>query len=90
MLCVVVVKNAIVFGMGFATNVLSLPALLGAGAGTLVLSDANNHASLILGLRLSRATVRLFKHNDVRHLEVLARQAIAQRKWNKIVVVSTI
>lgn len=78
-------QSAIVFGMGFATNVLSLPGLL--GPGTLALSDANNHASLILGLRMSRATVRVFRHNDVRHLERQARRALAERHWTNIVIV---
>ena len=73
--------------MGFGTNTLGLPGLLGAGC--LALSDANNHASLILGLRLARATVRVFRHNDVRHLEQLARAAVAEGKWRKIVIVST-
>lgn len=72
--------------MGFATNALSLPGLL--GPEVLVLSDENNHASLILGLRLSRASVRVFRHNDVRHVEQLARQGIAEGKWKKIVIVS--
>lgn len=75
-----------VVGMGFATNVLSLPALL--GPGVLALSDESNHASLILGLRMSRATVRVFRHNDVRHAERLATAAIAEGKWKKIVIVS--
>jgi serine palmitoyltransferase len=80
-------QAAIVFGMGFATNALSLPGLL--GPGVLALSDENNHASLILGLRLARATVRVFRHNDLRHLERLARAAIAEGCWTKIVIVST-
>ncbi|XP_045534668.1 serine palmitoyltransferase 2 isoform X1 [Papilio machaon] len=79
------VEAALVCGMGFATNALGLPGLLGPGA--LVLSDENNHASLILGLRLSRVTVRVFRHNDLRHLERLAREAIAERRWTKIVIV---
>jgi serine palmitoyltransferase len=32
----------------------------------LVISDAKNHASIILGLRLSGATIRVFKHNSTR------------------------
>lgn len=51
------VEDAITFGMGFATNVLNLPSILGPGC--LVLSDEFNHASLILGLRLSGATVKV-------------------------------
>lgn len=79
------VEAAIVFGMGFATNTLSLPGLL--GPDVLALSDENNHSSLILGMRLARATVRVFRHNDVKHLEQLARAGIAEGKWRKIVVV---
>lgn len=79
------VESAIVVGMGFATNTLMLPGLL--GPDTLAISDANNHASLILGLRLARATVRVFRHNDVKHLEQLARAAVAEGKWRKIVIV---
>ena len=56
------VEDAITFGMGFATNALNLPSLISKGC--LVLSDENNHASLILGLRLSGATIRVFKHNS--------------------------
>lgn len=56
------VEDAIVFGMGFATNALNLPSLLTPGC--LVLSDEKNHASLILGLRLSGVVTRVFKHNS--------------------------
>lgn len=56
------VEDAIAFGMGFATNALNLPSLLSKGC--LVLSDEKNHASLILGVRLSGATVKVFKHNS--------------------------
>lgn len=55
-------EDAITFGMGFATNALNLPSLVSKGC--LVISDENNHASLILGLRLSGATIRVFKHNS--------------------------
>ncbi|VEL40780.1 unnamed protein product [Protopolystoma xenopodis] len=34
-----------------------------------VISDELNHTSLILGCRLSGATVRRFKHNDIEDLE---------------------
>lgn len=79
-------QAAVVFGMGFATNALGLAALVPRGA--LVLSDENNHASLILGLRVAGAAVRVFRHNDVRHLERLARAAVAEGHWTKIVIVS--
>lgn len=55
------VEAAITCGMGFATNALNIPTLLYPGC--LVISDEKNHASLILGLRLSGATIKVFKHN---------------------------
>ncbi|XP_050586190.1 serine palmitoyltransferase 2 [Bombus affinis] len=85
------VEDAIVFGMGFATNALNLPSLVSKGC--LVLSDEKNHASLILGLRLSGATVRVFKHNNMKHLENCLKTAIvfgqpdSGEPWKKIVIV---
>jgi serine palmitoyltransferase len=61
-------EDAIVFGMGFATNSLNLPSLVSPGC--LVLSDEKNHASLILGLRLSGATIKVFRHNSMYTLTV--------------------
>ncbi|KAH8281737.1 hypothetical protein KR054_002533 [Drosophila jambulina] len=68
------VEDAIVFGMGFATNALNLPSLLGPNC--LVISDEKNHASIILGLRLSGATTKVFKHNNMRDLERVLRQGV--------------
>lgn len=57
------VEDAIVFGMGFATNALNLPSLITPGC--LVLSDEKNHASLIIGLRISGAVTQVFHHNGL-------------------------
>jgi len=57
------VDNAIIFGMGFATNTLNLPAIMNSEC--LVLSDEYNHASVILGIRLSGATSVVYKHNGI-------------------------
>lgn len=54
-------EASIVFGMGFATNSCNIATLV--GKGSLIFSDALNHASLILGCRLSGATIKTFKHN---------------------------
>ncbi|KAI4499605.1 hypothetical protein M0802_005175 [Mischocyttarus mexicanus] len=85
------VEDAIVFGMGFATNALNLPSLITKDC--LVISDEKNHASLILGLRLSGATARVFKHNNVKHLEEILKKAIVYgqpksgKPWKKIIIV---
>jgi len=54
------VEAALVFGMGFATNALNIPCLL--GPATLVLSDEKNHASIVLGLRLS-GKINVYNNN---------------------------
>jgi len=84
-------EAALVFGMGFGTNSWSLPALL--SRGTLVLSDALNHASIVAGCRASEAKIQVFKHNDPDSLEAALRKAIAygqprtHRPWKKIVII---
>ncbi|MFI7277126.1 8-amino-7-oxononanoate synthase [Streptomyces sp. NPDC049879] len=55
-------EAALVFASGYAANLAVLTAL--AGRGTLVVSDAGNHASLIDGCRLSRAAVTVVPHAD--------------------------
>ncbi|UCE87740.1 MAG: aminotransferase class I/II-fold pyridoxal phosphate-dependent enzyme, partial [Deltaproteobacteria bacterium] len=62
---------ALVFGTGYMANVGVIPAL--AGRGDLVVSDALAHASIIDGCRLSRASVRVFPHNDAAGLERVLR-----------------
>lgn len=84
-------EDAITFGMGFATNSMNIPALM--GKGTLILSDQLNHASLVLGTRLSQSIIRIFKHNDMTDLEEKIRDAICYGQprthspWKKILLV---
>lgn len=84
------VEDAMMVSMGFATNAGGLTAL--AKEGTLVLSDELNHASIRLGARGSGATVRCYRHNDMRDLEKKLREGISAgrkegEKWDKILVV---
>jgi 8-amino-7-oxononanoate synthase len=53
---------ALLFPTGYQANIGAVATL--AGPGDLIVSDAYNHASLIDGCRLSRATVRVFPHAD--------------------------
>ncbi len=59
--------TATVFQSGFATNQGVLGAIL--QEGDLVVSDELNHASIIDGLRLTKATKKVFKHADAAHLD---------------------
>ena len=85
------VDASITFGMGFATNSLNIPTLVGKGC--LILSDELNHASLVLGSRLSGASIKVFKHNDPVDLEAKLKKAIIEghpitrRPWKKILIV---
>eukprot|EP00208_Stichococcus_sp_RCC1054_P003757 CAMPEP_0206138564 /NCGR_PEP_ID=MMETSP1473-20131121/3408_1 /ASSEMBLY_ACC=CAM_ASM_001109 /TAXON_ID=1461547 /ORGANISM="Stichococcus sp, Strain RCC1054" /LENGTH=284 /DNA_ID=CAMNT_0053532031 /DNA_START=188 /DNA_END=1039 /DNA_ORIENTATION=+ len=82
---------ALTFGMGFATNSVGIPALV--GRGSLIISDALNHSSIVSGARGSGAKVKVFQHNDPVSLEALLRRSISEgqprthRPWKKILVV---
>ncbi|SDK20166.1 8-amino-7-oxononanoate synthase [Streptomyces indicus] len=55
-------EAALVLSSGYAANLAAVTAL--APHGTLVVSDAGNHASLIDGCRLARGTTAVAAHND--------------------------
>jgi 8-amino-7-oxononanoate synthase len=60
-------ERALLFPSGYMVNIGVLPALV--GEQDVIYSDALNHASLIDGCRLSKATVRVFPHLDLHALE---------------------
>ncbi|MEU3247281.1 MULTISPECIES: 8-amino-7-oxononanoate synthase [unclassified Streptomyces] len=55
-------EAALVFSSGYAANLAAVTAL--APHGSLVVSDAGNHASLIDGCRLARGTTQVVAHAD--------------------------
>jgi len=56
-----------VFQSGFTANAGTVSAVL--GKEDLIISDELNHASIIDGARLSRATIKVFKHKDTKDCE---------------------
>ncbi|MGK3998952.1 aminotransferase class I/II-fold pyridoxal phosphate-dependent enzyme [Sorangium sp. So ce1024] len=73
-------EAALLFSSGYAANVGVLSAL--ARPGDVIVSDALNHASIIDGCRLSRATVEVVRHLDLASVEdALVRAAGARRRW---------
>lgn len=59
-------EAALYFGSGYAANLAILTTFL--ENGDVVFSDERNHASLIDGLRLSKARRIIFRHNDIDEL----------------------
>jgi 8-amino-7-oxononanoate synthase len=72
--------EALLGSSGYALNVGALACLL--GPEDVVYSDALNHASVIDGLRLSRARVRRYPHADPDALRALVlAEGPARRRW---------
>ena len=62
-------EAALVFTSGYVSNWATLSTLGANIPGVVIFSDAGNHASMIEGVRHSRAEKRIWKHNDVRDLD---------------------
>ena len=71
-------EAALLFPTGYQANVGLITSL--AGAEDVLFSDALNHASLIDGCRLSRATIHVFDHADPESAERLLREHRASHR----------
>lgn len=83
-------EDSIIVSQGYGTNASLFASIVDSQC--LVLSDSLNHASIRFGIRLSGASVKVFKHNDMKDLEKIIRNEIAQgqpkthRPWKKIII----
>ncbi len=67
-------EKAIVFSSGYVANESTISTLLNLLGDAVVFSDEKNHASIISGIKKSKALKEIFKHNDVNHLEDLIKK----------------
>ena len=70
-------ESAITFNTGYMANVGTISALC--GKNDFIFSDELNHASIIDGIRLSRAKCFVYKHNDMADLQRVIQEAEKSR-----------
>ena len=68
-------QAALLFTSGYVSNDATLATLAKVLPGCIVFSDELNHASMIAGIRNSGCDKRVFRHNDLAHLEELLAEA---------------
>ncbi|HLW80491.1 MAG TPA: glycine C-acetyltransferase [Candidatus Acidoferrales bacterium] len=70
-------EACVVFQSGFTANSGTVSAIL--GKEDLIISDELNHASIIDGCRLSKATIKVFKHKDLADCQRILEET---KDWN--------
>ena len=81
-------QAALVFTSGYVSNQTGIATIAKLTPDCLILSDALNHNSMIKGVRQSGCEKRIWRHNDVEHLEELLRAAGTKRP--KLIVFETL
>lgn len=68
-------EAALVFTSGWVSNLAAISTIADLLPNCVILSDASNHNSMIEGVKRSRAEKKIFRHNDLAHLEELLIEA---------------
>ncbi|WP_156290147.1 glycine C-acetyltransferase [Oceanobacillus salinisoli] len=79
-------EAAIAYQSGFNCNMAAISAVM--NQNDVILSDALNHASIIDGCRLSKATIIRYEHSDIDDLRKKAKEAVSSGNYNKIMVIT--
>jgi len=78
------VEAALFFQTGFITNQAVIPTIV--GEEDAIFSDELNHASIIDGIRLTKAKRYVYKHNDVDDLKAKLEEAAKENFRRKLIV----
>src|ERR1700738_5165904 len=81
-------EAALVFTSGYVSNETGIATIAKLLPNCLILSDAFNHNSMIEGVRRSGAEKKIFRHNDMAHLEELLAAEPLERP--KLIVVESV
>lgn len=73
-------ERGLLFNSGFLANLSAIQAFGQIYPNAELFSDADNHASIINGVQLSKLPKKIFKHNDVDHLDYLVKNSAAPHK----------
>jgi len=77
-------EAALVFQSGFLANLGVIQAIT--DKGDLIISDELNHASIIDGVRLSRADRAVFPHSDMKALEAILKER--RKDYNEVLIIT--
>ncbi|WP_426409717.1 5-aminolevulinate synthase [Bradyrhizobium ganzhouense] len=72
-------EAALVFTSGYVSNETGIPTIAGLLPDCVILSDAWNHNSMIEGVRRAGVEKKIWRHNDVGHLEELLAAEVLER-----------
>ncbi|MCP5773674.1 aminotransferase class I/II-fold pyridoxal phosphate-dependent enzyme, partial [Klebsiella pneumoniae] len=79
-------RSVLLFNSGYHMNIGILPAL--SNAKTMIIADKLVHASIIDGIRLSKAGYVRYRHNDLQHLTQFLEKYQSDESIQRIIVVT--
>ena len=80
--------SALLFTSGYVANQSSISVLGSKLKNCIIFSDEKNHASIINGIKSSKAEKKIFKHNNITHLESLLKEVDISRP--KIIIFESV
>jgi 8-amino-7-oxononanoate synthase len=81
-------EEALIFPSGYMANLGIIASIV--GREDTVFSDKLNHASIIDGIKVSKARVERYRHNDLDHLELFLKKSNRSGGGKKLIVTDTV